>query len=153
MFEGLLSCNAGLRSQQPRGPRASGELGGGYPAVYGEDDPDYSLVFGDTNDGIDGVLALAPLAGLGCGLLRVWRFWSRALLVRTPSRLGNPRASGGLGGGYPAVYGEDDPDYSVVFGNTNDGIDGVLAPASWWPVWLRCVAHLEAGLSDCLIVG
>ena len=67
--------------------------------LHGKDDPVFSVVLGGIKDGIDGVLALAA-AGLGCGSLRVWRIWSRALLVRTPSRLGDPRASGGLGGGF-----------------------------------------------------
>ena len=56
-----------------------------------------------------------------------------------PSRLGDPRASGGLGGGFllPAVGDEDDPVYSVVFGNTYDVLEGVLVPAVWLAA-LRC---------------
>ena len=71
-----------------------------------------------------------------------WRILSLALLVRAPSRLGDPSASGGLGGLLPGAFGEDDLVYSEV--------DGVLALV---PACLGgcAAAHLEVsrlGLSE-----
>ena len=52
-------------------------------------------------------------------------------------------------------HGTHDPVCSVIFGDINDGIDGVFALAAWWPVLgLRAaMGGLRPGCSVVLIVG
>ena len=63
----LVAFTAGTNSQPPRGPTCVRRSGRWLPAVCDEDDPAYSVSFGNTHDGFEGVLVrVAWLAAPRC---------------------------------------------------------------------------------------
>ena len=118
-------------------------------SLHGKDDPVFSVVFDGSNDGIDGVLALAalwPVFGLRVAM-RGWRICCVHCWYELSAASGTHVRPASWEVLVLLLHGKHDPDYSVVFGGINDGINGVLAPTAWWPVLgLRCDAQLEAGL-------